>query len=81
MNATMPVFAHPKPIMVFVKTLSEIIPARVGLVIRLTKQRNAKVSTYLKGKIIEYGERIQLIGNPDSRYNQFLQTGFEEVLS
>jgi len=54
MNAITPVIAHPKSIMVVVKTLSEIIPARVRLGIRLTKQRNAKVSAYLKGKIIEH---------------------------
>jgi ATP-binding cassette subfamily B protein/ATP-binding cassette subfamily C protein len=32
------------------------------------------------GKISEYGDRVQLLKNPDSKYSKLLRTGIEEVL-
>lgn len=32
------------------------------------------------GKISEYGDRLQLLKNPDSKYSKLLRTGIEEVL-
>jgi ABC-type multidrug transport system fused ATPase/permease subunit len=32
------------------------------------------------GQICEYGERLQLAGDPSSRFYHLLETGMEEVL-
>jgi ABC-type multidrug transport system fused ATPase/permease subunit len=33
------------------------------------------------GNLVEYGERIQLIANPDSRFSALLRTGLQDVLA
>ena len=45
-----------------------------------TVQRADEIMILDGGKVIEYGDRIQLVANPDSRFYQLLQTGLEEVL-
>jgi ATP-binding cassette subfamily B protein len=59
-----------------VKNRTAIIVAhRLG-----TVQRADDILILEDGEIIEYGERLHLLGDPDSRFYHLLETGLEEVL-
>jgi len=34
-----------------------------------------------QGRIVEYGDRIELVNDPSSRFAQVLQTGLEQELA
>lgn len=53
-----------------------IVAHRLG-----TVQRADDILILENGQTIEYGERLQLASDPDSRFYQLLQTGLEEVLA
>ena len=46
-----------------------------------TVQRADKIMILEKGKILEFGERQNLALDPNSRFNQLLKTGMDEVLA
>ncbi len=52
-----------------------IVAHRLG-----TVQRADDILILEDGQIIEYGERCDLAGDPDSRFYHLLETGLEEVL-
>ncbi|MEZ4736967.1 MAG: hypothetical protein R3E79_58550 [Caldilineaceae bacterium] len=45
-----------------------------------TVQRADQILILEQGRIVEHGDRIALVANPDSRFAQLLRTGMEEVL-
>ncbi len=45
-----------------------------------TVQRAAKIMILEDGRIVEFGERVALASDPDSRFSHLLRTGMEEVL-
>jgi len=53
-----------------------IVAHRLG-----TVQRADDILILEDGEIIEYGERLHLMGDPDSRFYHLLETGLEEVLA
>jgi ATP-binding cassette subfamily B protein len=53
-----------------------IVAHRLG-----TVQRADDILILEDGQIIEYGERLHLMGDPDSRFYHLLETGLEEVLA
>ena len=53
-----------------------IVAHRLG-----TVQRADDILILEDGQIIEYGERLRLIGDPESRFYHLLETGLEEVLA
>jgi ATP-binding cassette, subfamily B, bacterial len=53
-----------------------IVAHRLG-----TVQRADDILILDNGEIIEYGERLQLMGDPGSRFYHLLETGLEEVLA
>lgn len=55
---------------------SIIIAHRLG-----TIHRTNEIMILEKGHVIEHGERMQLAGDPKSRFYNLLQTGLEEVLA
>jgi ATP-binding cassette subfamily B protein len=59
-------------------------PHRTGIIIahRLaTVERADDILLLDEGRLVEYGERAALAGNPTSRFYRLLQTGLEEVLA
>ena len=52
-----------------------IVAHRLG-----TVQRADEILILEDGQIIEYGERLHLMGDPDSHFYHLLETGLEEVL-
>lgn len=66
------------------RAIDKLLQNRTAIIIahRLhTVQRADEIMILDGGKVIEYGDRIQLASNPDSRFYQLLQTGLEEVLA
>jgi ATP-binding cassette subfamily B protein len=53
-----------------------IVAHRLG-----TVERADDILILEDGEIIEYGERLQLMGDPESRFSRLLETGLEEVLA
>lgn len=53
-----------------------IVAHRLG-----TVQRADDILILEDGEIIEYGERLRLMGDPNSHFNHLLETGLEEVLA
>jgi ABC-type multidrug transport system fused ATPase/permease subunit len=53
-----------------------IVAHRLG-----TVQRADDILILEDGEIIEYGERLRLMGDPESRFYHLLETGLEEVLA
>jgi ATP-binding cassette subfamily B protein len=45
-----------------------------------TVQRADQILILENGRIVEQGDRIALVANPDSRFAHLLRTGMEEVL-
>ena len=47
-----------------------------------SETERARVTEIIEdGEICEFGERVTLASNPDSRFYQLLETGLEEVLA
>jgi len=66
------------------KLLRPATGRRTGIIIahRLaTIQRADDILILEGGRILEYGAREQLAGNPDSHFAHLLRTGMEEVLA
>ena len=64
------------------RAISKLFTGRTAIVIahRLgTVQRADEILIMEDGRIIEYGERMALAANPQSRFASLLQTGLEEV--
>jgi ATP-binding cassette subfamily B protein len=53
-----------------------IVAHRLG-----TVERADDILIIEDGEICEYGERLQLVGDPNSRFSHLLETGMEEVLA
>lgn len=66
------------------QAVNKLTQNRTALIIahRLkTVQRADKIMILEKGKILEFGERQNLALDPNSRFNQLLKTGMDEVLA
>jgi ABC-type multidrug transport system fused ATPase/permease subunit len=66
------------------QAVERMLAGRTGIIIahRLrTVQRAAKILILEGGRVVEFGERLSLANNPDSRFARLLQTGLEEVLA
>jgi ABC-type multidrug transport system fused ATPase/permease subunit len=66
------------------RAIDKLLKNRTAIIIahRLdTIHRADQVLILDKGKISEYGDRTQLVADPNSRFYQLLQTGLEEVLA
>ncbi|MCP5096430.1 MAG: ABC transporter ATP-binding protein [Chloroflexi bacterium] len=65
------------------RAVDRLLHNRTGIIIahRLhTVQRADDILILENGRMLEYGTRIQLANNPESRYTHLLKTGLEEVL-
>ncbi|MCB8985990.1 MAG: ABC transporter ATP-binding protein [Ardenticatenaceae bacterium] len=65
------------------RAIDRLLYGRTGIIIahRLqTVQRADDILIMENGRILEYGPRIPLTANPQSRFSQLLQTGMETVL-
>ena len=66
------------------RAIDQLLANRTGVIIahRLgTVQRADDILILERGRIVEYGRRLALAANPDSRFAQLLRTGLEEVLA
>jgi len=69
--------------MLIERAVDKLVRDRTAIVVahRLgTVQRADDILILEDGAIIEYGERLQLVGDPDSQFYHLLETGLEEVL-
>ncbi len=65
------------------KAVDRLLADRTGIVIahRLgTVQRTDEIMILEDGRIAEYGSRMALVNDPNSRFHHLLQTGLEEVM-
>src|SRR5512139_3882081 len=65
------------------RAIDRLLQGRTAIIIahRLhTVRRADQIMILESGSVSEYGKRTQLVSDPDSRFYQLLQTGFEEVL-
>ncbi|WP_414545456.1 ABC transporter ATP-binding protein [Nostoc sp. CCY0012] len=66
------------------KAVDKLLTGRTGIIIahRLaTVERVNQILILEQSRIIEYGQRSELIKNPESRFAQLLQTGLTDLLS
>ena len=66
------------------RAIDKLLQNRTAIIIahRLhTVQRADEIMILESGTVIEYGDRVQLAADPNSRFYQLLQTGLEEVLA
>jgi ATP-binding cassette, subfamily B, bacterial len=66
------------------RAITRLLAGRTAIIIahRLgTVQRADRIMILEQGKIVEYGDRIELVNDPDSRFAQLLQTGLEQELA
>ena len=66
------------------KAVGSLLTNRTGIIIahRLdTVQRSDEIMILEDGRIAEYGPRLALVDDPDSRFHHLLQTGLEEVMA
>jgi ATP-binding cassette subfamily B protein len=66
------------------RAIDKLLQNRTAIIIahRLgTVQRADEIMILEGGRVIEYGDRKQLVADANSRFNQLLQTGLEEVLA
>ncbi len=66
------------------RAIDKLLQNRTAIIIahRLhTVQRADEIMILESGRVIEYGDRLQLAANSNSRFYQLLQTGLEEVLA
>jgi len=65
------------------KAVSRLLENRTGIIIahRLaTVQRADEIMILQDGRIAEYGQRLELVADPDSLFSSLLRTGLEEAL-
>jgi ABC-type multidrug transport system fused ATPase/permease subunit len=65
------------------RAIDRLLYQRTAIIIahRLaTVQRAHKILILHDGRVAEYGDRVALLANPDSRFSQLLRTGMEKVL-
>ncbi|MBP6804009.1 MAG: ABC transporter ATP-binding protein [Chloroflexi bacterium] len=66
------------------RAIDRLLAGRTGIIIahRLqTVQRADDILILENGRVLEYGPRLLLAHNPDSRFSRLLQTGLAEVLA
>ena len=66
------------------QAIDRLLEGRTGLIVahRLrTVQRADDVVILENGRVVEFGQRVVLAADPNSRFHQLLQTGLEEVLA
>jgi ATP-binding cassette subfamily B protein len=66
------------------RAVNKLLHGRTAIIIAhhlTTIQRADHILILDHGKVLEYGERNQLISDPNSRFNKLLHTGIEEVLT
>lgn len=66
------------------RAIDKLLHNRTGVIVahRLaTVQRADEIMIIEKGRIMEHGDRVQLVNDPNSRFSQLLQTGLEEALA
>ncbi|HLF87977.1 MAG TPA: ABC transporter ATP-binding protein [Anaerolineales bacterium] len=66
------------------RAITRLLAGRTAIIIahRLgTVQRADRIMILEQGKIVEYGDRIALVNDPDSRFAQLLQAGLEQELA
>ena len=66
------------------RAVEKLLANRTGIIIahRLhTLQRAHEVLILQQGRVAEYGERTQLMSDPNSRFSALLRTGLEEALA
>jgi ATP-binding cassette subfamily B protein len=66
------------------RAIDKLVKNRTAIIVahRLgTVQRADDILILEDGEVIEYGERLRLLGDPDSRFYHLLETGLEEVLA
>jgi ATP-binding cassette subfamily B protein/ATP-binding cassette subfamily C protein len=66
------------------RAIDRLLAGRTAIIIahRLgTVQRADRIMILEHGKIVEYGERVELVNDPDSQFAQLLQTGLEQELA
>ena len=66
------------------RAIDTLMHGRTGLIIahRLhTVHRADEILILDSGNIVEAGKRLDLLGDPDSRFNQLLRTGIQEALA
>lgn len=66
------------------QALDKLLHGRTGIIIahRLaTVQRADEIMVLEQGTVGEYGERVRLAADPQSRFSQLLQTGLEEAFT
>jgi ATP-binding cassette subfamily B protein len=66
------------------RAVSKLLRDRTAIIIahRLgTIERADEILILEQGRILEHGDRVQLAGEPDSRFAQLLRAGMEEVLA
>jgi len=66
------------------RAVNRLLAGRTGIVIAhslQTVQRAGDIMILEHGRIVEYGPRITLVNDPNSRFYRLLQTGLEEVLA
>lgn len=65
------------------RAVDKLLCNRTGIIIAhhlATIQRTDDILILENGRVLEYGERVLLAQNPNSRFYRLLQTGLEEVL-
>jgi len=65
------------------RAIDRLLQNRTGIIIahRLDTVRRADAILILEnGRVLEHGDRAQLVNDPNSRFSHLLQTGLEEVL-
>lgn len=66
------------------RAIDKLLHNRTGIIIahRLaTVQRADEIMIIEKGRILEHGDRVQLVNDPNSHFYHLLQTGLEEALA
>ena len=66
------------------QAIDRLLEGRTGLIVahRLrTVQRADDIVILENGRVVEFGQRVVLAADPNSRFHQLLQTGLEEVLA
>jgi ATP-binding cassette subfamily B protein len=66
------------------RAVGKLLEDRTGIIIahRLaTVTRADDVLILDEGRVVEFGERLALAADPDSRFSQFLRVGLEEMLA
>ncbi|HNB53912.1 MAG TPA: ABC transporter ATP-binding protein [Anaerolineales bacterium] len=66
------------------RAITRLLAGRTAIIIahRLgTVQRADRIMILEQGRVVEYGERLELVNDPGSRFSHLLQTGLEQELA